>query len=78
MDRKQTRKLYVAKRILGVLFLIIGICLLVNMILSFRIFLDSAHTSRDFRALWVFGISALVLISAGVALIRKPDIFDGL
>lgn len=78
MEPKHPQRLHMAKRILGVLFLIIGMCLLANMTLSFRILLDSAHTSRDFRALWVFGISALVLISAGVALIRKPDIFDGL
>lgn len=78
MEQQQTRKPYVAKRILGVCFLVIGMCLLANMILSFRALLDGVHSGRDFRALWVFGFSALVLISAGVALIRKPNIFDGL
>jgi hypothetical protein len=48
------------------------------MLPSFRVLFDSTHTSSDFRALWVFGISTLVLISACVALVRKPDIFDGL
>jgi len=78
MNQKTFSKSYIVKRLLGVAFLAIGLWLLGNMVVTFHVLVDSAHTSRDFRALWVFGISALVLISAGVALIRKPSIFDGL
>lgn len=78
MELKQSPKAYVAKRLLGIVCLAIGLCLLFNMIITFRAFYDNVNTSRDIQAFWVFGGAALLLISAGVALIRKPDIFDGL
>ena len=78
MEQKTSLKSYVFKRLLGVVFLAIGFYLLFNMVVTFQVLVDSAHISRDFRLLWVFGISALVLIFAGVSLVSKPNIFDGL
>jgi uncharacterized membrane protein YfcA len=63
-----------AKRILGIVCLIIGIWLLKNLGSAFLEMYANAQTNRDVKALFAMGICAVILIVAGGLVAYNPDI----
>jgi uncharacterized membrane protein YfcA len=63
-----------AKRILGIICLIIGLWLLRNLGSAFFEMYANAQSNRDVKALFAMGICAIILIVAGGLVAYNPDI----
>jgi hypothetical protein len=65
-----------AKRLLGLIFLLVGLWLFKGFYCGFMDIYASAQGSRDIKALLVLGVVDIMLIAAGAALLYNPDILD--
>ncbi len=63
-----------ALRLLGIIFLVIGLWLLKSLIVGFMDIYQSAQGQRDHKAIWAMAGCALLLIAGGGALVYKPDL----
>jgi hypothetical protein len=75
-ERLKTQLRRYAKRSLGIICLIIGIWLLINLGSAFMDIYANAQSSRDVKALFAMGICAFILIVAGGLLAYNPDIIN--
>ena len=67
-----------AKRIFGVVLILIGAVLLWNLIAAAPDLLDNAQTRRDVTGPMAFGVCGLFLLAGGAMLVLRPDWTKGM
>jgi len=63
-----------ALRLLGIIFLVIGLWLLKSLVLEFMVLYTSAQSQRDYKGIWAMAGCALLLIAGGGTLVYNPDL----